>query len=388
MHALGKRIAFGALLLALGASQVSAEEVLKIGGIGTLSGGGTAWGLAIKRGAELAIDEVNKAGGLKVAGQTYKIEFIMYDDQYTGQGGKTAAERLVFQDKVKFIIGPIGSNPVLSTIEITTPEKVLVLGDGYTPAILKNEAHAPYNFRFTLTNLEFTPKMVKWVKENLHPKKVGILEPNDAIGQAVAPNLIKAYKEVGIDVWSDFFERGTKEFTPLLTRMIASDVDALDLNFNAPGDSGLMLKQAREAGFSGLVYQMGGPSVPENIEIAGKSAEGFISYEMYDFTSPVGKALTEEYDAKYGKGIINSQLPAFYNATKILFEALRRAGTVTDTTKVRDTIEHMDGYDAGVYGPLKWTGMETYGVNHQIDLPFFIVKVQDGKTVPLAEIKP
>ena len=208
MHALGKRIAFGALLLALGASQVSAEEVLKIGGIGTLSGGGTAWGLAIKRGAELAIDEVNKAGGLKVAGQTYKIEFIMYDDQYTGQGGKTAAERLVFQDKVKFIIGPIGSNPVLSTIEITTPEKVLVLGDGYTPAILKNEAHAPYNFRFTLTNLEFTPKMVKWVKENLHPKKVGILEPNDAIGQAVAPNLIKAYKEVGIDVSVRFLRAG------------------------------------------------------------------------------------------------------------------------------------------------------------------------------------
>ena len=83
--------------------------------IGSLSGGGTAWGLAIKRGAEIAIDEVNKAGGLKVGDKTYKIELLMLDDQYTGQGGKTAAERLVFQDKVKFIVGPIGSNPVLST---------------------------------------------------------------------------------------------------------------------------------------------------------------------------------------------------------------------------------------------------------------------------------
>ena len=79
----------------------------------------------------------------------------MRDDQYTGQGGKTAAERLVFQDKVKFIVGPIGSNPVLSTVQVTTPEKVLLMSNGFAPAILKNDHKASYNFRFTLTNVEY-----------------------------------------------------------------------------------------------------------------------------------------------------------------------------------------------------------------------------------------
>src|SRR5262249_18802898 len=79
--------------------------------------------------------------------------------------------------------------------------------------------------------------------------------------------------------------------------------------------------------------------------------------------------------------------PAFYNATKMLFEALRRAGT-TDVEKVRDQVEKLEGYDAGVYGPLKWTGLENYGVNHQINLPFFIVEVKNGKRVLKTTIEP
>ena len=130
MLRLTRRIVLGAAAVSLVAGPAMAQETLKIGAIGSLSGGGTAWGLAIKRGAEIAVDEVNAAGGLKVGDKTFKVELVMYDDQYTGQGGRTAAERLVYQDKVKYIVGPIGSNPVLSTIEVSTPQKVLVVSNG------------------------------------------------------------------------------------------------------------------------------------------------------------------------------------------------------------------------------------------------------------------
>jgi len=147
-----------------------------------------------------------------------------------------------------------------------------------------------------------------------------------------------------------------------------------------------MVKQARQIGFDKVIFQMGGPSVPEIIEVAGKQAEGFISYEMFDFDAPTAQPLVKAYRAKYGAGIINSQTPAFYNATKVLIEAMRRAGTIDDTTKLRDTIEKIEGYDAGVYGPLKWTGKEIYGVDHQVKLPFFIVEVKDGKAVSRATL--
>jgi len=386
MLRLTRRIVLGAAAVSLVAGPAMAQETLKIGAIGSLSGGGTAWGLAIKRGAEIAVDEVNAAGGLKVGDKTFKVELVMYDDQYTGQGGKTAAERLVYQDKVKYIVGPIGSNPVLSTIEVSTPQKVLVVSNGYTPKILQNDHKASYNFRFTLTNLEFAPNMMKWVKENLKVTKVGILVPNDAIGQSVAPPLVKLYKENGIETVVDFYERGSKEFSPLITRMMAAGIDGFDMNFNAPGEAGLMLKQARQIGFDKQIFQMGGPSVPEIIEVAGKQAEGFVSYEMFDFEAPTAQPFVKAYAAKYGAGIINSQTPAFYNATKILFEAIRRAGTADDTTKVRDAMEKLEGYDAGIYGPVRWTGNAIYGVNHQLALPFYVVEVKNGKPVTRAKL--
>ena len=139
--------ALGVAFLVCGAAGGHAQEVLKIGGVGPLSGGGTAWGLAAQRGIQLAIDDLNAAGGFKAEGKTYKLELIMYDDQYTGQGGKAAAERLVNQDKVKFIIGPVGSPPALGVISVTNPAKVLALTDGYAPQILKNDTPDTYNFR-------------------------------------------------------------------------------------------------------------------------------------------------------------------------------------------------------------------------------------------------
>jgi branched-chain amino acid transport system substrate-binding protein len=148
-----------------------------------------------------------------------------------------------------------------------------------------------------------------------------------------------------------------------------------------------MVRQARQIGFDKTILQMGGPSVPEIIEVAGKQAEGFISYEMVDFDQPAVVAFVKSYEAKYGKGIMNSQTPAFYNATKILFEAIRRAGTVDDTTKVRDAVEKIAGYDAGIYGPVRWTGMKNYGVDHQLALPFYVVEVKNGKPVHRATLQ-
>ena len=244
--------AFGVALAVGVAAAAQAQEVLKIGGIGPLSGGGTAWGLAAQRGMEIAIEEINAAGGVKAEGKTYKLQLIMYDDQYTGQGGKAAAERLVNQDNVKFIIGPVGSPPALGVISVTNPAKVIALTDGYAPQILKNDTKDPYNFRIYPTNIEFGPPLIKWLKENAPEiKKVGLLAPNDAVGQSVAGALAEDYRKQGFEVVLDLFERGIKEFTPLILRMMAQKVDAFEFDGNSPGDAGLMLKQIRQAGFKG-----------------------------------------------------------------------------------------------------------------------------------------
>jgi branched-chain amino acid transport system substrate-binding protein len=362
--------------------------VLKIGGVGPLSGGGTAWGLAAQRGIQLAIDDLNAAGGIKVAGQTLKLELIMYDDQYTGQGGKAAAERLVNQDKVKFVIGPVGSPPALGVISVTNPAKVIAMTNGYAPQILKNDTPDPYNFRIYNTNIEFGPPMIKWLKENVPAvKKIALLAPNDAVGQSVAGALAEDYKKLGIEAVVDLFERGSKEFTPLILRMMGQKVDAFEFDGNSPGDAGLMLKQIRQAGFKGTVIQVGGPAIDEIMEIAGPAAEGFLSYDIFDWDTPIGQKLRAAYEKKYGKGIINAFMPAFYHAVLLLTESIKRADSL-DTDKVRAAMEKTDGFDGGIYGPIKWVGKESYGVNRQMVMPYYLSEVKGGKVVKRAKFTP
>jgi len=380
--------ALAAALMLAGLTPAQAQETLKIGGIGPLSGGGTAWGLAAQRGIEIAIDEINGGGGVKVEGKTYKLQLVMYDDQYTGAGGKAAAERLVNQDNVKFIIGPVGSPPALGVISVTNPAKVIALTNGYAPQILKNDTKDPYNFRIYPTNIEFGPPLIKWLKENApEVKKVAMLAPNDAVGQSVAGALAEDYRKQGFEVSLELFERGIKEFTPLILRMMAQKVDAFEFDGNSPGDAGLMLKQIRQAGFKGKVIQIGGPGSDEIIEIAGPAAEGFLSYGVFDWDTPAGKRLRPIYEQKYGKGIINQFMPAFYHTVFLLVDALKRADS-TDTAKVRDALDAMNGFDAGIYGPVKWAGKDTYGVNRQLMFTYYLAEVKDGKLVTKAKFVP
>jgi branched-chain amino acid transport system substrate-binding protein len=379
---------FAAALMTAGLGSAQAQEMLKIGGVGPLSGGGTAWGLAAQRGMEIAIEEINAAGGVKAEGKAYKLQLVMYDDQYTGAGGKAAAERLVNQDKVKFIIGPVGSPPALGVISVTNPAKVIALTNGYAPQILKNDTKDPYNFRIYPTNIEFGPPLIKWLKENApEVKKVGMLAPNDAVGQSVAGALAEDYRKQGFEVSLELFERGIKEFTPLILRMMAQKVDAFEFDGNSPGDAGLMLKQIRQAGFKGKVIQIGGPGSDEIIEIAGAAAEGFLSYGVFDWDTPAGKKLRPIYEQKYGKGIINQFMPAFYHTVFLLVDAIKRADS-TDTDKVRDALDAMNGFDAGVYGPVKWAGKDSYGVNRQLMFTYYLAEVKDGKLVTKAKFVP
>ncbi|MFC4274530.1 ABC transporter substrate-binding protein [Achromobacter aloeverae] len=382
-----KTLLFAAAMLVVSASH--AQEELKIGAIGPLSGGGTAWGLALQRGIQMAFDEVKAQGGLKVGDKVYMPKLVMYDDKYTAAGGRSAADRLINADNVKFIIGPIGSPSVLATVAVTTPAKVILLSNGFAPGILKNDAKSPYNFRAMNSTVEFGPPMVKWFHDNFpNVKKVALIAPNDAVGQAVIPQLEAYYKANGMAVWTELYDRGTKEFTPLMARMMAQNVDALDLNSNAPGEGALLLKQARQSGFKKPIWQIGGPAVDEMMEIAGPLADGFISLNVFNFDSPEAKKFIDTYRKSYGDAVINAQTPGWYNAAKIMMEAIRRAGTTTDTTAVRDALEKLEGYETTLYGPVRWGGMGDYDVNHQLLMKFWMVKVEGGKIKVIQALDP
>jgi len=174
--------------LGLAATTAQAQqETLKIGALVTLSGAGAAWGQGMLHAAELAADDANAQGGLEVAGKRYKVEVIPYDDKYQANEAVTVANRLVFEDKVKYIIGPVGSAPVLAIQPITEKNGVIVMTLGFTPKALG--ADKPYTFRPNVTTAEVSQPQIDWAVKSLGIKKVGALFPNDETGQAIAKDL-------------------------------------------------------------------------------------------------------------------------------------------------------------------------------------------------------
>jgi branched-chain amino acid transport system substrate-binding protein len=368
-----------------GAAKCNAAD-LTIGLIGTLSGPATEWGLALQRGVDIAIDEVNAAGGLKVGSETYTVKRLMYDDQGSGQGGTTAATRMINADGIKFIIGSIGSGPTLGVLGVSRPAKAIVLSNGFAPEIMTPESK--YNFRVALTAAEFAPGVVEWLGRT-HPKerRVGIISPNDAVGASVTPLQIDAYKKGGFDiVFSEKFERGMTDFTPLLTRMLASNVDVFELDGNSPGDAGLLVKQVRQLGYRGVVIQIAGPTIDQIMKIAGPLAEGVLTYDIFDPLAPDAQAFVKAFRAKVAQGPINAYSPIMYNGAKLLFEAMRRAGSF-DVDKVRDELERLSGYET-LFGKVRWTGEKTYGINHQLLTDFFVSEVKNGQLVIVERLKP
>lgn len=362
-------------------------EELKIGVIAPLSGTGAGWGLAIRAGAEMAAEDVNNAGGLKIGNKVYTIRVIPYDTKYTSQGGADAANRLVYEDNVKFIVGPMSSAAAIAAQEITEPNKVIMIGDSFTTKFLS--PNKLYSFRCTMSAEDFARPMQRWFAE-AYPevKRIAIVGPNDETGWEVSESDKKGHEAAGHEiVFQDYYERGTQDFTPLLTRAVASRPDAIDLDGSNPGDAGLMVKQLREMGYTGLIIKTGGPGTPEMLGIAGAAAmEGYIYYSPMNPDDPKVMELNKRYEAKYPPPM-NGFTPSFYDGARLLFSCIEKAGTVENTDAVKEALENTTSFE-GLSGTMTWSGKESYGINHQLVFPFYVGKVQGGKETIIAKVNP
>lgn len=366
-------------------SGASAQEVLKVGVVSALEGPGSEWGRGVDGGTKIAAKEINDAGGLKVGDKTYNLEIISYDDAYRAAQGVSAATRLIEQDGVRFILGPLGSASGLAVKPIYEEHKILGLVNTYTPQMLKD---VNYIFRVLPTTAEIIEPMVSWTKENRPEiKTVALLAPNDQTGWDSQQVQEEVYTNYGYDIVAkELFERSTRDFQSFITRVMANQPDLIELDTTPPGTAGLIIRQARELGYSGMFSKIGGPGVPEIVGAAGKEfAEGTLTYVAADTAAEKYQWLEEQYTTFY-PAPMNAFNVFFYDGAHMLFKAIQNAGTVEDTTKVREALLDLVPYE-GMQGALVWGGEELYGNNHQIQTPVFVGLIQDGEEVIVDKIE-
>uniref|UniRef100_UPI003340AF46 ABC transporter substrate-binding protein n=1 Tax=Castellaniella defragrans TaxID=75697 RepID=UPI003340AF46 len=372
-----KKLIAALSLVGLGGAAYAAGDTLDIGVIATISGAGAGWGQAIQHGAELAAKDVNDAGGLEISGKTYKINVITYDDKYQAGEAVTAVNRLIHQDKVKFIIGPVGSAAAVAIRPVTEKNAVIMSTMAFSEKVLNDKS--PYTFRANVTTVEFAQPQIDWLTKKYGIKKIGSFFPNDETGLQVSKDVEKAYGNAGVElVGKEFYERDRVDFVPLLTRLMGLDVDAIELNINAPSSAGLIVKQARDLGFEGLFIRTGGPATQEIVNVAGVgAAEGMLVHTLIDPAFAPTRDYIQKHQANY-KQAMNGFSPSFYDTTRMIFEAIHKAGTVDDTRAVVEELENIKTFD-GAVGKISWTGQAAYGINHQISTPFYVAEVNAGQ---------
>jgi branched-chain amino acid transport system substrate-binding protein len=379
------------ILVALGAGvpATAAEKTLTIGVLGPLSGGAAQYGVDLVRGAEMKTDEINKAGGLKIGGDTYKIKLITYDHKASAADAATAANKLVFQDKVKFIIGNAVGATCNAAQTVTEPQKVLFAFVCWGTKNLGPDK--PYSFRSILSQWEVAEPFYRWVKEK-HPaiKRVAALSPNDTSGKDTNTAVVQALKGLGFEVVADeYYERGTKDFYPVLTKILAQKPDMIDVAAAPGGEAGLILKQAHELGFKGAKGWTAGTGFGPLLQVSGKeAAEGTWSpvniNSKSEYVSAEVRKFGEEYERRY-KEIAGGIAVGNYAAFDVIAKAMVEAQSL-DPDKVLAALTSRK-YET-VWGPLVIGGKETYGIDRQFLYPLVISEVRDGKAVDLAQMLP
>jgi len=339
-------------------------ESLRIGAILSLTGSAAQYGKWSQNGIELAVSEINSAGG--VDGKP--LEIIYEDDASVPGSAVSAAKKLIAIDHVSAIIGPLTSSSVLAAAPVAEAGRVVLLSPcGSSPKI--TEA-GDYIFRnWPSDNFEGSA-MADFLAQQLHFKRVVVVAMNNEYGIGLRDVFVPRAKELGLqilDVMS--FEQGATDFRAQAARVAELKPDVV----YAPGHArevAMLIRQSREIGVKAVFVSGVAFGDPDVFTIAGSAADGtYFTAPSFDPTSQA--EIVKKFQASYAKRF-HTPGEVFaghaYDAVRILAKAFRDAGG--DAAKVKDAlyaIKHFPGV----------TGDTTFDKNGDVTKPVTI-KVANG----------
>lgn len=362
----------------------SAACELKIGAMGPLSGPATQWGAAMVGAAELAAAEANHAGGLQIGSERCHVSVETYDSRYSGEAAAAGMNKFV-SDNVKFVIGPVGSPEVTGMKPIAARNDVLVMADSFAKNAIGPQW--PLVFHLGPGPSEWAAPIIAVAKKKFAISSAVVVAPNDQGGTDIAPVDASSYEANGIKSHIEYYQRGTTDFAAVVTRILSAHPDAVDTASSPPGDTGVMVKELRQAGYKGAIGHLGGPGTAEIARIAGGTSVlgNFYWYEVVPNNARV-HALDAEYtQLMHAAAPQNSFFYLWTAGARMMLKAISKAGTATDTAKVAEALRNMPVDDPNL-GKGHWSGKSFFGVNQEISLPFGIGVYANGKFEGITEL--
>jgi branched-chain amino acid transport system substrate-binding protein len=308
----------------------SSPEIL-VGEVGSLTGSEATFGTSTHEGIVMAMDEINAAGGISVAGQpAKKLKLITVDDQSKLDEAATAVTKLITQDRVTAILGEVASSRSLAMAPIAQSNKVPMVSPSSTnPKVTKV---GDYIFRVCFIDPFQGAVMAKFAINTLKAKKAAVLrdvKSDYSVGFAdfFTENFRKMGGEIVLDV---SYSGGDSDFKSQLTSIKSKKPDVILV----PGyyrEVGLIARQAKEVGLSAPLLGGDGWDSEKLTEIAGDSLSGsfFSNHYSPDTKDERVQKFITEYKRRYKK-TPDSLAAMGYDAMLVLADALKRSTSLSN----------------------------------------------------------
>lgn len=366
-----------------GQSEVFAATEIKFCNITALSGPAAPWGIPSVRGIRLGAEAVNENGGFKVEGQAYKWKIIDYDHKYTPAEAVKAANRAIYSDGVRYM-SIMGGSSTLACIPLMKENKILSLNVAGGGKSVTNPDN-PLVFRYIPSVHAVYASIYPYLMKNEGIKTSACINPDNTTGQSgyAASQMMAAASNVRIIV-NEYFERGSKDFTAMLTRVLAKKPDMIDTCYTDPTSSALICKQARELGYEGVILLTWGPDPQQILKIAGPHAEkAYMALGPLEPKTPNQRQIYERFVANWGAGEWDRNVWFQYD----LIPCLTQAIVETQSFDPHILAMHLETMTwEGVLGKAYFGGAKLFGIRRQYMVPLSLYQFQKDKPVYLQDL--
>ena len=360
-----------------------ANDTLKIGFVGVTSGPAAAWGTSNVRSMETLAEMWNAAGGVKIGDKTYDIDIVTFDDQKDPKLAIQGMEKMA-SEGIHYVVGPNVDDGAAAVRPVAEKNNIIYFPYAFPKALYtKPASNAVLGM---IANYQSGPAIYKYLKDNKGVKTIAFVAANESDPLSQRDSGVEAAKALGLDVVAsqDTYANDTTDFTPVLTPIVQLKPDLLVLSGVAPANAPLLIRAARELGYTGLISTETAQDAGVLKEGAGDLANGFISVggaSTPEIASDEMKAFVAAYTKKFGE--YNDESNTKVYALEYIVETLKADPAAIDNVeefkKTMDTFSVKNPYLKDADAKLTYVGATSFGQKRQLAVPMVVNEYQGGE---------
>jgi branched-chain amino acid transport system substrate-binding protein len=372
-----------ALMSALTVPALAANPTLKIGFVGVTSGPAAAWGTSNVRSMQTLADMMNSAGGVKIGDKTYDIDIITFDDQKDPKLSIQGMEKMA-QEGVHYVVGPNVDDGAASVRPVAEKNGIIYFPYAFPKSLyVKPASNAVLGM---VANYQSGPAIYKYLMEHNGIKTVAFVAANESDPLSQRDSGVEAAKALGLDVVAsqDSYANDTTDFTPVVTPIVALKPDLLVLSGVAPANAPLLIRAARELGYTGLISTETAQDAGVLKEGAGDLANGFISVGGASTPEIRSDAMTkfiDTYTKKFGE--YNDESNTKVYALEYIVDTLKANPAAIDNVdefkKTVDTFSAPNPFLKDPNAKLSYVGTTSFGQKRQLSVPMVVNEYENGE---------